>query len=146
MEIPMIDQTTAPYGATLLRISLGAMWISHALLKFVVFTIPGLAAFLESKGLPAFAAWPLFLAELIGGTAILLGFYGRQVSVLLLPILIVAMLTHIPNGWVFTAPNGGWEYPAFLIAASLAHVLLGDGVHALASRPLVPALPLWRTA
>ena len=136
----MIDHATAPYGATLLRVSLGAMWISHALLKLLVFTIPGLAAFLESKGLPAFAAWPLFIAEIIGGLAILVGFYGRHVSVLLLPILIVATFTHIPNGWVFTAPNGGWEYPAFLIAASIAHALIGDGAYALASRSLVPML------
>ena len=142
----MTDQHSVPYGAFLLRVSLGAMWISHALLKYFVFTIPGLAGFLESKGLPAFAAWPLFAAELTGGIAILLGFYGRQVSALLLPILIVATWTHIPNGWVFTVPNGGWEYPAFLIAASLVHVLIGDGAHALAARPLVPALPRWRIA
>jgi putative oxidoreductase len=131
----MIEQATAPYAAFLLRAALGAMWISHALLKYLVFTIPGLTAFLESKGLPAFAAWPLFAAELVGGIAILAGFYGRYVSALLLPILVVATWTHIPNGWVFTAPNGGWEYPAFLIAASLAHGLLGDGAYAIASRP-----------
>jgi putative oxidoreductase len=139
-------QTTAPYGATLLRVSLGAMWVSHALLKLFVFTIPGLAAFLESKGLPAFAAWPLFIAEITGGVAILVGFYGRHVSVLLLPILIVATFTHIPNGWVFTAPNGGWEYPAFLIAASIAHALIGDGAYAIASRRLALASPLARAA
>jgi putative oxidoreductase len=137
----MIDQTTAPYGATLLRVSLGAMWISHALLKLFVFTIPGLAAFLQSKGLPAFAAWPLFVAELAGGIAILAGFHGRYVSVLLLPILVVATATHVPNGWVFTAANGGWEYPAFLIAASIVHALIGDGAYALASRPLRLLVP-----
>jgi len=32
---------------------------------------------------------------------------------------------------VFTAPNGGWEYPAFLIAVSLVQFLLGDGAYAL---------------
>jgi putative oxidoreductase len=132
----MTDAQTAPYGALILRVSLGAMWISHALLKWFVFTIPGLAGFLASQGLPAFAAWPLFLAELLGGIAILIGFHGRYVSLLLIPILVVATAVHVPNGWVFTAPNGGWEYPAFLLAASLAHVLIGDGAYALASRSL----------
>ena len=132
----MIDQAPAPYGAFILRVALGAMWLSHAALKYFVFTVPGLAAFLESKGLPAFAAWPLIAAEVAGGAAILAGFYGRYVSALLLPILIVATWTHIPNGWVFTAPDGGWEYPAFLIAASAVHTLLGDGAYAIASRPL----------
>jgi hypothetical protein len=36
------------------------------------------------------------------------------------------------NGWVFTAPNGGWEYPAFLIVVSIVQFLLGDGAYALA--------------
>ena len=30
--------------------------------------------------------------------------------------------------------NGGWEYPAFLIAMSLVLALLGDGRYALANR------------
>ena len=59
---------------------------------------------------------------------------------LLLPILAVAAWVHFPNGWVFTAANGGWEYPVFLLAASLAHGLLGDGAFAARrSRALLPA-------
>jgi putative oxidoreductase len=90
------------------------------------------------------AAWPLFLAELIGGLAILTGIYGRMVSLLLLPVLIVATSVHVPNGWVFTAQGGGWEYPAFLVAASIAHILIGDGAYAATARswPLAGALRL----
>lgn len=129
----MIDQRFAPYAALLLRLSLGAMWISHALLKLLVFTIPGFQAFLSAHGMPAFAAWPVVLLELAGGTLILLGYHGRFASMALLPVLAGATLAHIGNGWVFSAANGGWEYPAFLIAASAVHALLGDGAHALAS-------------
>jgi putative oxidoreductase len=32
---------------------------------------------------------------------------------------------------VFTSPNGGWEYPVFLMAMSVVHFLLGDGPLAL---------------
>lgn len=32
------------------------------------------------------------------------------------------------------ATGGGWEYPAFLIAASLAQALAGDGAYALRLR------------
>ena len=42
-----------------------------------------------------------------------------------------ATLQHAGNGWVFSNANGGWEYPVFLIAASLVHALLGDGRYAL---------------
>ena len=49
------------------------------------------------------------------------------------PILIGATWGHIGNGWVFSAANGGWEYPVFLIAASLVLALLGDGRYALSN-------------
>ena len=53
----MIDARTAPYGALLLRVSLGAMFIAHSLyLKLVVFTLPGTVKFFESLGLPGLAA------------------------------------------------------------------------------------------
>jgi putative oxidoreductase len=41
---------------------------------------------------------------------------------------------------VFNAPNGGWEYPAFLALAAVVHVLIGDG--AFAVKPVAfPASP-----
>ncbi len=134
----MIDTRLAPYGAFALRAALGIMFIAHAYLKIAVFTVPGFAGFLTQVGFPAFLAWPIILAEMIGGLAILLGFYGRAVSVVLLPVLLGALLVHAPNGWVFNAPNGGWEYPAFLALAALAHALIGDG--AFAVRPLAHGL------
>jgi putative oxidoreductase len=133
---PATDARLAPYGALIVRLALGMMWLSHAGLKWFVFTIPGFAGWLDSQGLPGFMAWPVFLLEALGGVCILLGFYGRQVSLLLLPILLVATSTHIPNGWVFTSAGGGWEYPVFLIAASIAYGLMGDGAFALRARPL----------
>ena len=127
----MIKQRYAPYGAFLLRLSLGTMWISHALLKLLVFTMPGFQAFLASQGMPTFLAWPVVLMELAGGALIVLGVHGRIVSLALLPVLAGAMLAHLGNGWVFSAPNGGWEYPVFLMAASVVHMLLGDGAFAM---------------
>ena len=126
-----IDHSTASYGLLLLRVALGTMWIAHALLKLFVFTLPGTAGFFESVGLPGVLAYPVFAAELTGGLLILIGFYGRYVSAALLPILLGAAWVHLPNGWVFSASGGGWEYPIFLAAASLAHWLSGDGAFAL---------------
>ncbi|MDQ4136586.1 MAG: DoxX family protein [Pseudomonadota bacterium] len=134
----MIDTRLAPYGIFALRAALGIMFIAHAYLKVAVFTMPGFQGFLGSVGLPTVLAWPIVLAEFIGGLAILVGYYGRWVSLALLPILLGALAIHAPNGWVFNAPNGGWEYPAFLAVAAIAHVLVGDG--AFAVRPA--GLPL----
>jgi putative oxidoreductase len=129
----MIDNRLAPYGAFALRASLGVMFIAHAYLKLAVFTVPGFEGFLGKVGLPTLLAWPIILAEFAGGLAILAGFYGRLVSVALLPVLLGALFVHAPNGWVFNAPHGGWEYPAFLAAAALAHALIGDGAFAVKS-------------
>ena len=118
-------------GAALLRVALGTMWIAHALLKLLVFTLPGTAQYFASIGLPGALAYPVFAAELIGGVALLLGVYARQVALALLPIMLAAAWVHLPNGWVHTSPNGGWEYPVFLAVASLVLWLVGDGAWAL---------------
>lgn len=129
----MIDARTAPYAAFLLRLSLGAMWLSHALLKLFVFTPAGFAGYLDKLGFSPLFAWPVILAELVFGAAILLGFFGRQASLLAIPQLLVILYVHSGNGWVFSAAGGGWEFPAYLVALSLIHGLLGDGAFALRS-------------
>jgi putative oxidoreductase len=127
-------------AAALLRAALGVMWLSHAWLKLAVFTMAGFAGFLAQQGLPTALAWPVVLAEVIGGLLILAGWHGRWASLALLPVLAGATLVHAANGWVFSAANGGWEYPVFLAAMSLVHTLLGDGGWAL-GRPAAAAAP-----
>jgi putative oxidoreductase len=46
------------------------------------------------------------------------------VALALIPILLGATWVHAGNGWAFSAANGGWEYPVFLIAASLLEARL----------------------
>ena len=140
----MIDSRTAPYAAFVLRVALGVMFIAHALLKYYVFTLPGTAKFFESLGLPGPLAYLTFFAELVGGALILAGVYSRWVSAALIPILIGATWAHSANGWVFTAANGGWEYPAFLAIAAAVQALLGDGKYALSE--LLDRAPVARAA
>jgi putative oxidoreductase len=123
-------------GATLLRIALGVMWISHAWFKISAFGVAGFAGWLDSLGLPGFMAGPVIALELVGGALILAGVYARYVSIALLPVLAVASWVHLPNGLIFSNANGGWEYPVFLMVASVVHALIGDGALALKSRPL----------
>jgi putative oxidoreductase len=121
----------ADYAALVLRLSLGTMFIVHALLKYFVFTLPGTAQFFDSVGFPGWLAYPVFAAELIGGLMLVLGVYARQVSLALLPVMLAAASVHIGNGWVFTSAGGGWEYPAFLAVALVVLWLVGDGAWAL---------------
>ena len=129
----MIYPRTAPYAAFTLRVALGAMFIAHALLKVFVFTLPGTAQFFASLGLPEFLAYVTVIAELVGGVLLIAGVRTRWVAALLIPVLLGATWAHASNGWLFTAPKGGWEYPAFLSIAAFVQALLGDGAFSLSS-------------
>ena len=119
------------YAALLLRVALGVMFIAHALLKYFVFTLPGTAQFFASIGFPAFLGYVTFAVELVGGVMLIAGFKTRIVSLVLLPVLLGATWVHSGNGWLFTSPKGGWEYPAFWTLTLVVQALLGDGAFAL---------------
>ena len=129
----MSDSRNAATAALILRVSLGVMFIAHALLKYFVFTLPGTAQFFASLGLPGFLGYATFAAELVGGILLIAGVKARAVSIALIPVLIGATWAHAGNGWLFTAPSGGWEYPAFWTIALVVQALLGDGAYALRS-------------
>ena len=140
----MTDNRAAPYGAMVLRIALGVMFLAHsAYLKLVVFTLPGTAKFFESLGLPAASAYLVFGAEVAGGILLLLGWHTRLVAVALLPILLGATWAHAKNGWLFTNTGGGWEYPVFLAVAVVVQALLGDGALALSQQRAMSPTGRW---
>lgn len=126
----------ADYAATLLRLSLGTMYLAHAGLKLWVFTLAGTAAFFRSFGFPGWSAYGVFAAEVVGGVLLLAGWRTRAVSLALVPVLLGAIWVHSGNGWVFTSTGGGWEYPALLVAISLVQSLLGDGAFAASGKLL----------
>lgn len=128
----MLNQNTAPYGALLLRVTLGVLFLIHAGLKIFVFTPAGTAQFFQSIGLPGFLAYLTMLVEVAGGLALILGIYVRWAALATIIVLLGAIFTvHLNNGFFFNNPNGGWEYPAFWVVALLVQALLGDGAYAL---------------
>ena len=126
----MMHSNNTEYAALILRLALGTMFIAHALLKVLVFTPAGTVGFFASLGVPGWFAYPVMFAELAGGAMLIAGIQTRIVSLALIPVLLGSIvLVHGGNGWLYTNENGGWEYSAFLIAASLALALLGDGAY-----------------
>lgn len=126
----MIDSRTAPYAALIMRLALGVMFIAHGLTKVLVFTPAGTVGFFESIGFPGFLAYPVMAFEVIGGLMLVLGVYTRLVAALAVVQLFVAATVHFANGWSFTNPNGGWEYPIYLAVTALVVALLGEGAFA----------------
>ena len=127
----MNNAQNTQYAALILRLSLGMMLIAHGLLKVMIFTVPGTVQFFSSVGFPGWMAYIVIAAEIGGGVLMLGGVFTRWVALGLLPIMLGALSVHLHNGWVFSAPNGGWEYPAFLTVALIVQALLGPGAFAL---------------
>jgi putative oxidoreductase len=125
----------------LLRVSLGVMFLAHAVvLKLMVYTLPGTAQYFESIGLPGWFAYAVFAAETIGGIMLVLGIQARWAALALTPIVMGATWFHFGNGWMFGYANGGWEYPAYLTVLSTAQFMLGDGALALVRSLPIPAI------
>lgn len=123
--------SSTDYAAFILRLTLGAMFLAHGLLKVFVFTLPGTVAFFEQIGFPGWMAYIAAYGEIGGGLLLLAGVAVRATSVALVPLLLGATFVHLGNGWVFSNANGGWEYPAFLTVVAVVVALLGPGAFAL---------------
>lgn len=122
-----LPSSTTRYGVALLRITLGVMYLAHSvLLKAMTYGLAGTAKFFESIGLPGPLAYVVFAMEAVGGLLLIANVKARWVAAALIPVLAGATWTHAGNGWVFSNPNGGWEYPVFLAIASVVLILL-DG-------------------
>jgi putative oxidoreductase len=127
---PTTDTVYARYGIFVLRVAVGIDWIVHAFLK----TYRGMythEALLAKNGITPLLAWPTFSVEVIGGCAILLGWYTRQWAAFLLVFLAVVVWIKWPVGWLYSNAGGGWEYPLFWLCAQAALVLAGSGAFAL---------------
>lgn len=140
-------QITTPYAALLLRVSLGAILLAHgAWLKLGVFGLAGTMGYFGSIGYPPVFGALVAFGETAAGLALIAGVLVRPAALLALPIMLGATAAHAGNGWLFTAPGGGWEFPAFLTAALLVQAGLGAGAHALDLRRLLGRAPVAQRA
>lgn len=124
--------SNADLAATILRVSMGVLFLAHVGLKLFVFTPAGTAAYFASLGLPGPLAYLVIAAELFGGVALILGVYSRWVSLALVPVLLGSIYApHGAAGFFFSNEGGGWEFPAFWAIALVVQALLGNGAFAL---------------
>ena len=123
-------EAQAAWAATILRLSLGTLFIAHAGLKFFVFTPAGTWAYFEKLGLPGVMGYATIAGEFAIGAALILGIATSLAALAGVPIILGAIfMVHGANG--FWAGKNGWEYLGFWIAALIAQALLGDGAFSL---------------
>jgi len=133
-ETCMFNFDTQRAGNAVLRIALGLMFLAHSvILKYFTFTLAGTAQYFVSIGLPGPLAYIVFAIETVAGVLLVLGIQTRWTALATVPVLIGAAWAHSGNGWVFSNPNGGWEYPLFLIVLAIVVALQAPAsVHATA--------------
>lgn len=128
----MIDNNAAAYGILALRVTTGALFLFHGLVKLFVFTPAGTAGYFESIGLPGALGYLTMLVEIGGGLALILGVKARIVSLALVPVLLgAAWFGHGGAGFNWSNAGGGWEYPVMWAIVQAVLAALGDGAYAL---------------
>ncbi|WP_313349463.1 DoxX family protein [Paracoccus sp. (in: a-proteobacteria)] len=122
----------ADIAAFVLRVSTGIWFLVHGLIKLMVFTPSGTAGYFQSLGLPGFLGPLTMLVEILGGLALIAGFYTRSVALVMVPVLLgAAWFGHGGAGFTFSNPGGGWEYPVLWAITMAVLALLGDGAWSL---------------
>ena len=133
------------FGATILRIVLGIIYVMHAYLALFVFTPAGVAALIKgTMGVPAptLMAWLLILVHGVGGAMLVLGLWTRWAAAANAVVMLGALVkVHLHQGFFMKAviadaaagraDVAGYEYVLVLLGASVAQVLLGSGAWAL---------------
>ena len=130
--------STAPYGALLLRVTLGVMFLAHLYWKFRI--LPGGLhtwwSNFHANGYPGFVPWYAISAECAGALLLIPGIYTRWVCLYALPLMVGA--SHfwlIRKGFFFS--SGGGELPVVWSIMLIVQAMLGNGLYAVA-RPTRP--------
>jgi putative oxidoreductase len=123
-----------PYGALVLRVVLGVVYIAHAYLALVVM---GLAKAVEYQRamhipLPEIGVWYLIVAHGLGGILLILGLLVRWAALSNIPIMAGALwFVHDKQGFFILDNKIGYEYVLVLLGATIAQALLGAGAFTL---------------
>ncbi|HKW49008.1 MAG TPA: DoxX family protein [Gemmatimonadaceae bacterium] len=122
-----LESALERWGLIPLRLVVGVVFLMHGAQKLFVFGIAGTADIMAKLGipLPALAATIVIAAEVLGGLAIMVGWFTRWAGI----VLAIEMLVAIPVARLkggFFAPYG-FEFEFTLLGACLTFAALGSG-------------------
>jgi len=123
-----------PYGALVLRVVLGVVYIAHAYLALVVMGPAKAVEFQRAMHipLPEIGVWYLIVAHGLGGILLILGLLVRWAALANIPIMVGALwFVHLQQGFFILGNKNGYEYVLVLLGATIAQALLGAGAFTL---------------
>lgn len=118
----------------LMRVTIGGILLAHGIVKLMG---PGLFAF--ASGLARRAIEPsvplaflIFFNETVGAVCLILGLFTRPIAAsVAIEMAVITFYIHFKNGFAFTSPGGGWEYPLMWGLITFAIALRGGGPYSL---------------
>lgn len=118
----------ASYGAMLLRLILGIVYVMHAYLALVKFGPAGMIAYQTKAGIlfPEIATWYLILAHGLGGVLLVLGIFTRWAA-LANALVMLGAIVFVHGNKGFWVTDGGYEYVLVLLVATVAAAMIGGG-------------------
>jgi putative oxidoreductase len=132
------------YGATLLRIALGVIFVMNGYFALFVLEPAGAAQAFNIPGLPLGEAlvWYLIVTHIVGGLMLVVGLKTRWAALANIPVILIALSRgHVYQSFLMTctivdaaagkAHPVGLEYPLLVLAATAALALQGGGALAM---------------
>ena len=123
-----------PYGALVLRVVLGTVYIAHDYLALIVM---GPAKAVEYQRaihipLPEIGVWYLIVAHGLCGILLILGLLVRWSALANIPVMAGALwFVHLQEGFFILDSKFGYEYVLVVLGATVAQALLGAGAFTL---------------
>jgi putative oxidoreductase len=121
------------YGATVLRVFLGVIYVMHAYLAAFVFGPSGMASYQAARGIPfpEIGTWYLIIVHGLGGICLILGILVRVAALVNIPVMAGAIFfVDLKHGF-FMNKDGGYEFALLVLGATIAQALLGAGAFTL---------------
>ena len=111
------------------------MLLVHGIIKLTTSSIAAFATgSMARRGIePSIpAAYAVFFLETVGAICIILGLFTRMFALMVgIQFLVIVFVGHWPQGFGWSWPGGGWEYPLFWGLIILAIGLRGGGPYSL---------------
>ena len=118
-------------GALILRITLGAIFFIHGVVKFQG-GIENIVGWFESLGLPGATAYGVALLEIIGGILLIIGLATRLVAALFALLMIGATVkVKLAIGFLGNGQMAGYELDLAFLAIAVYLVISGSKLFSL---------------
>jgi putative oxidoreductase len=119
----------------IIRVAVGGILLAHGVMKLMGSSIAVFAAgSLARRGVePALPlAYVVWFLETVGATCLILGLFTRFfAAAIAIELLVLTIYAAGPNGFTFSSPGGGWEFPFMWGLIVFAIALRGGGPYSL---------------